>query len=61
MLKALQHSVFFQQGMWKHVIEVLEQYPKLHDVSPCNGLQGAVAQYTANQTRNTGANPFSFQ
>ena len=24
----------------------------------CNGLQGAVAQYAANQTRKTGANPF---
>ena len=29
-------------------------------IAPCNGLQGDVAQYAANQTRNTGANPFSF-
>ena len=27
---------------------------------PCNGLQGAVAHYAANQTRNTGANPLPF-
>ena len=29
-------------------------------IAPCNGLQGAVAQYVANQTRNTGANPFYY-
>ena len=30
-------------------------------IAPCNGLQGAVAQYAANPARNTGANPFSFR
>ena len=29
-------------------------------LAPCNGLQGAVAQYATNQTRNTRADPFSF-
>ena len=28
--------------------------------APCNGLHDVVAQYAANQTRNTGANLFSF-
>ena len=30
-------------------------------IAPCNGLQGAVAQYAANQTRNTRANPYSLR
>ena len=30
-------------------------------IAPCNGLQSAVAQYAADQTRKTRANPFSFR
>ena len=36
-----------------------EKWDLLLNIAPCNGLQGAVAHYAANQTRNTGANPFS--
>ena len=32
----------------------LRPTPFKHNVAPCNGLQGAVAQYAANQTRSTG-------
>ena len=41
---------FVLQGMWSYSF-----------IASCNGLQGDVAQYAANQTRNTGANPFSLR
>ena len=40
--------------MWDYVLLTKEIYSFY--IAPCNGLQGAVAQYAANQTR---ANPFS--
>ncbi len=55
-LKALQHKVFSCK-VCGALFEVRDLF--LY-IAPCNGLQGAVAQYAANQTRNTGANPFSF-
>ncbi len=50
-------SVYFLQGMWSYILKY-ETYPF---IALCNGLQGAVAQYAANQTRNTGADPFSLR
>ena len=46
-----------QGGGWSYHLnyEIYSFY-----IAPCNGLQGAVAQYAANQTRNTWANPFFF-
>ncbi len=34
------------------------RYETFSLIAPCFGLQGAVAQYAANQTKNTMANPF---
>ena len=55
---AYQSAQFDGQGtcMWSLLMYVTYSF-----IAPCNGLQRAVAQYAANQTRNTGANPFSFQ
>ncbi len=47
------HSVFFLQGMWFYMLK--------YETYSFNGLQGDVAQYAANQTRNIGANPFSLR
>ena len=44
--KALQHSVFSSNDLWD-VINC-ETYTTLN-TAPCKGLQGAVAQYAANQ------------
>ena len=44
--------------MWSYMYVL--KYDTYSFIAPCNGLQDAVAQYAAEQTRDTGANPFSF-
>ena len=56
-LKALQHTVFPARYVGLRLnYETYSFY-----IALCNGLQGAVVQYAANQTRITGAKPFSFR
>ena len=43
-------------GMWDYVLS----YETYSFIAPCNGLQGAVAQYAANRTRNPGQTPSLF-
>ena len=56
-LKALKLAVF--PASYVALRFNYEMYPFY--TALCNGLQGAVAQNAANQTRNTGANYFSFR
>ena len=51
-LKGLQHSAFFPFCQVCGTIFEVWDLLLLH-IAPCNGLQGAVAQYAANQARNT--------
>ena len=46
---------FVLQGMWSNVLK----YDTYSLKARCNALLGAVAQYAANQTRNTGASLFN--
>ena len=55
-VSALQHSVFACKVCGATFEVQYETYSFC--VAPCNGLQGAVAQHAANQTRNTWAYPF---
>ena len=45
--------------LWSYVLKY--ETSSFTSTAPCNGLQGSVAEYAANQTRNTlGRAPFYF-